>query len=108
MHIIEKKGAKRARIGGRNMKSFKGYEGKAKQEEKPQTAEELTRKLASAYNGKSNADIFRSILSEAEKSKRAGTLSNEELETFFRTFSPMLDASQSRKWRAVIDKLKEI
>ena len=88
------------------MKSFKDYEGKGQSE--TMTAEELTKKLASAYNGKSSADMFRTILAEAEKSKRAGTLSNEELENFFSAFSPMLDSSQSRKLRAVIDKLKEI
>ena len=41
------------------------------------TAEELTKKIAAAYNGKSNAAMLQSILEEAEKGKRAGTLSNE-------------------------------
>ena len=88
------------------MKSFKDYEKKESSE--TLTAEDLTKKLAGAYNGKSNADMFRTILAEAEKSKRAGTLSNEELESFFFTFSPMLDSSQRKKLRSIIDKLKEI
>ena len=72
------------------------------------SAEELTKKIASAYDGKSSADMLRNILAEAEKSKRAGTLSNEEIEKFYQTFSPMLDSSQRKKLRAIVEKLKEI
>ena len=72
------------------------------------TAEELTKKIASAYNGKSNADMMRSILAEAERSKRAGTLSNEEIENFYQAFSPMLDATQRKRLRAVVERLKKI
>ena len=93
------------------MKSFKDYETEKTQEPTPEqtaTAEDLTRKIASAYNGRSNADMLRSILAEAEKSKRAGTLSNEEIENFYQSFPPMLDGSQRKKLRAIVDKLKEI
>lgn len=72
------------------------------------TAEELTRKIARAYEGKSNAVMLRNILSEAEKSKRAGTLSNEEIEAFYQSFAPMLDGSKRKQLRAVVDRLKEI
>jgi hypothetical protein len=88
------------------MKSFKDY---SKEEVKQgATAEELTKKIASAYHGKSNMDIFKSILAEAERGKRAGTLSNEEIEAFYQNFAPMLDGMQRRRLRAVVDKLKEI
>lgn len=90
------------------MKSFKDY---ASTEEKPTqtaSAEELTKKIAAQYNGKSNADMLRNILAEAEKSKRAGTLSNEEIEAFYQSFSPMLDGFQRKRLRAVVDRLKEI
>ncbi len=72
------------------------------------SAEELAKKLASAYNGKSNAVMLRQILAEAEKSKRAGTLSNEELEGFYRSFSPMVSPTQRRQLREVVEKLKKI
>lgn len=92
------------------MRNFKDY---AKTEDKTTTqntatAEDLTKRIAQAYNGKSNADMMRSILAEAEKSKRAGTLSNQEIETFYQTFSPMLDNSQRKKLRAIVDRLKSI
>lgn len=91
------------------MKSFKDYQAPTEEEKAtPSTAEELTKKIASAYNGKSNMEMMKSILSEAEKSKRAGTLSNAELENFYQTFSPMIDGAQRKKLRSIIDKLKSI
>lgn len=90
------------------MKSFKNYAGETPIMENTASAEELTKKIASAYDGKSSADMLRNILAEAEKSKRAGTLSNEEIENFYQTFSPMLDSGQRKKLRAIVEKLKEI
>ena len=90
------------------MKSFKNYIKEEENSAQAASAEELTRKIISQYNGKSNADMLKNILTEAEKSKRAGTLSNEEIENFYQTFAPMLDSAQRKRLRAVIDKLKEI
>ncbi len=91
------------------MKSFKDYEGKsAPTAEETASVEELTKKIASAYHGKSNADMLRSILAEAEKSRRAGTLSDDDIDNFYNTFSPMLDSAQKKRLRAVVEKLKKI
>lgn len=105
------------------MKSFKDYakqtdtQQNAQGASQPQTegqeqtaanAEELTKRIARAYNGKSNASMLKNILAEAEKSKRAGTLSNAEIENFYQSFAPMLDATQKRMLRTVVDRLKEI
>lgn len=99
------------------MRSFKNYtkeaETVAREQEKMSTgetatAEELTKKIAAAYNGKSNMEMLKNILLEAEKSKRAGTLSNEEIETFYQSFAPMLDGFQRRKLREIVDRLKSI
>ena len=77
-------------------------------EEATASAEELARKLASAYNGKSNAAMLHNILKEAERSKRAGTLSNEEIEAFYQSFAPMLSPTQRKQLRSIVDKLKDI
>lgn len=91
------------------MKSFKDQTSENKQSDKTQSsAEDLTKKIAAAYNGKSNAAMLKSILEEAERSKRAGTLSNEEIENFYNSFAPMLDGFQRKRLRAVVEKLKEI
>lgn len=87
------------------MKSFKTEN---KRQEETATAEDLMKKMASAYDGRSSADIWRNILSEAEKSKRAGTLSNEEIDRFYQSFAPMLDRSQRKRLESVVEKLKKI
>ncbi len=93
------------------MKSFKDYSQQTPSKETEKAgvaAEELTKKIASAYNGKSNADMLRGILAEAEKNKRAGTLSNEEIDHFYNSFAPMLDNQQRKRLRAVVERLKKI
>ena len=90
------------------MKSFKEYETDEVKAEDTASAEDLARQLASAYHGKNNADMLKNILAEAEKSKRAGTLSNEEIEMFYQSFSPMLDTMQRKRLRSIVDRLKEI
>ena len=92
------------------MKSYKDYERKASTVAQNQTddAETLTRKIASAYQGQSNASVFKSILEQAEQSKRAGTLSNDDIDNFYKSFAPMLNGAHKRQLKTVVDKLKEI
>ena len=90
------------------MKSFKDYQPNNSTKDEVVPAESLTKKIAQAYHGKSNADMLKSILAEAEKGKRAGTLSNEEIENFYLAFSPMLDSFQRKRLRVIVDKLKAI
>lgn len=72
------------------------------------SAEELAQKLARAYNGKSNMAMMKNILEEAEKSKRAGTLSNEEIDAFYQSFAPMLSPPQRKQLRVIVERLKNI
>ena len=72
------------------------------------SAEELAQKLAKAYNGKSNMAMMKNILEEAERSKQAGTLSNEEIEAFYQSFAPMLTPPQRKQLRSIVEKLKNI
>lgn len=90
------------------MKSFKDYAKSDDRSAETATAEELAKKIAAQYNGKSNADMLKNILLEAERSKRAGTLSNEEIEAFYQSFAPMLDGIQRKRLRALVDRLKDI
>ena len=90
------------------MKSFKKYSKPQQPTSKAQSAEELTAQIANAYHGKSSAEMLKNVLIQAEQSKRAGTLSNEEIENFYQSFAPMLDSAQRKKLRAIVDKLKEI
>ena len=88
------------------MRSFKKEQENQTQEQT--TAEDLMKQMANAYDGRSSADIWKNILAQAEKGKREGTLSNEEIDRFYQTFSPMLNGGQRKKLQAVIEKLKKI
>ena len=88
------------------MRSFKKEQENQTQEKT--TAEDLMKQMANAYDGRSTADIWKNILAQAEKGKREGTLSNEEIDRFYQTFSPMLSSAQRRKLEAVVEKLKKI
>ncbi len=98
------------------MKSFKEYANTTEEVKTQQahgteptaSAEDLAKQIASAYNGRSNADMLQNILMQAEKSKRAGTLSNEEIESFYQSFAPMLNTIQRKKLRGIVDALKGI
>ena len=52
--------------------------------------------------------MWQSIIAEAEKGKRNGTLSNEDIERFYQTFSSMVNGVQRKKLRAVVDRLKKL
>ena len=99
------------------MKSFKNYtpnEEKIKGAGTPQMSfngagiEELTKQLAAAYEGKSSMDMMTSILSQAESSKRAGVLTNAQIDEFYAQFSPMLNDFQRKKLGEIVKRLKEI
>ncbi|MBR2903585.1 MAG: hypothetical protein IKC37_02955 [Clostridia bacterium] len=93
------------------MKKFSDY---SRQDETPKayTQEDdvarLTEKIAKAYDGKPSIDMLREILKEAEDSKRKGTLTNEDIDDFYTQFSPLLDESQQKMLKVVVDKLKRI
>lgn len=71
-------------------------------------AAELAKKALAAYNGRSESSVLAEIVREAEKMKKAGKLSDAELDAFYRQFSPMLDAGQRKKFRSVIERLKKL
>ena len=74
----------------------------------PQGAEELAKKIAAAYDGMSGMEMMRNILMEAEKAKRAGTLTNEQIDAFYAQFEPMLNGLQRKKLQEIVVRLKEI
>lgn len=88
------------------MRSFKNEQGNTTQEKS--TAEDLMKQMAAAYDGRSSADIWKNIIAQAEKGKKEGTLSNEEIDRFYQTFSPMLSGVQKKRLQSVVERLKKI
>ncbi len=72
------------------------------------TAEMLTRRIAAAYRGKNDKAVLADIVSSAEKGKRAGTLTNAEIDAFYRRFAPMLNFVQRKKLEQIVTQLKNI
>ncbi len=68
----------------------------------------MAKQIVQAYDGKPSGEMLRSILAQAEASKRAGTLSNQEIDAFYEQFAPMLDARQQKMLQSVVEKLKRI
>ena len=72
------------------------------------TAETLTKQIAAAYRGKSDRAVLADIVSSAEKGKRAGTLTNSDIDAFYKRFAPMLNFVQRKKLEQIITQLKNI
>lgn len=69
---------------------------------------EMAKLITKAMNGKSTAQIMQTIVSEAERGKREGTLTNADLDNFYNALSPLLDGAKKRRLKQVITSLKEI
>ncbi len=93
------------------MKDFKNYtngENNEQSQSNVNSTIDMVNTLAKAFNGKSEGDIWKTILAQAEQGKRDGTLSNDDLDRFFATVSPLLDGFRRQKLKGVINKLKSL
>ncbi len=85
-----------------------GAGGAGEAREETVTAETLAKQIAAAYRGKSDRAVLADIVSSAEKGKRAGTLTNAEIDAFYKRFAPMLNFVQRKKLEQIIAQLKNI
>ena len=97
------------------MKDFKSYKpeenNNEKQPEQNQNIEQtvnLAAAMAKAFNGKSEGQIWQTILEQAEQGKRNGTLTNADLDNFYAALSPLVDGFKKQKLKSIITKLKSI
>jgi hypothetical protein len=68
----------------------------------------LAQTLAKAFNGKSEGQILQTIIAQAEQGKRNGTLTNDDLDNFYKTLAPLLDGFKRKKLAQIIHKLKAL
>ena len=101
----------------RIMKSFKNYSPEPNREptnEASATAnvtpdiEGFAKQMLGQYEGKSGMEMLRTLLTQAEASKRAGTLTNDQIDQFYAQFAPMLNGFQRKKLDEIIDDLKKL
>ncbi len=68
----------------------------------------MIKKVAAGMQGKSSDDIMRAVIEEAERGKRAGTLTNADLDNFYNLMAPTLDGFKRQKLKSIIARLKRI
>lgn len=97
------------------MKDFKSYNpeenGKERNNGDSANVEQtvnLAAAMAKAFNGKSEGQIWQTILQQAEQGKRNGTLTNADLDNFYNALAPLVDGFKKQKLKSIISKLKAI
>ena len=68
----------------------------------------VIKKVPAGMKGKSSGDIMRAVIEEAERGKRAGTLTNADLDNFYNLMAPTLDGFKRQKLKSIIVRLKRI
>ena len=97
------------------MEDFKNYSKNAGQSSNNKSGKnsggglyETVFKLAKKYDGKSQNELLSAIFEEAEKRKRAGTLTNAEIDNFVALLSPVLDSKKRSYLNKIAADLKKI
>lgn len=91
-----------------DFESFANSNG-SKNEAEEKTAEAWVKEakaVAGKYNGRSEGDMLKEIYARALEGKKNGTLSNEQIDAFYRQFSPMLDGAKKKKLKRIVEQLK--
>ena len=82
------------------MDDFASYSGKEVDWQKE------AQKIAASYQGKGDSDLLRDIFARAAEGKRNGTLTNEQIDAFYKQFAPMLDGAKRKKLQKLVEQLK--
>ncbi len=68
----------------------------------------LVNSIAQEYDGKSQNELLMAIYKEAKKGKERGTLTNEEIDSFTRMLSPLLDDKKRSMLFKIANEIKKI
>ena len=68
----------------------------------------VLKNFTSRYEGMSEEDMIKQIVQEAEKNRKAGKLTNADLDNFSNMLMPLLNQSQQKKLTKIIARLKKI
>ena len=85
------------------MDDFASYQGKNNVD-----WEKEAKKIAAGYNGKNENELARDIFARAAEGKKNGTLTNEQIDMFYRQFAPMLDGAKRKKLNKLVEQLKNM
>lgn len=68
----------------------------------------LINNLAGKFDGKSPDELFDAVYKEAEKGKKNGTLTNDDIDNFANAISPFFDDKKRKYLRKIVEELKKI
>ncbi len=97
----------------RDLKNFARRKGKNVDEriareipkEKQAEAQQIQEQIAQ-YEGKSEDELFSALLSQVEQGKRDGSFTQEGLQSFIQSVSPMLTDAQRQKLGEIAEKIR--
>ncbi|MBO4252059.1 MAG: hypothetical protein J5911_05320 [Clostridia bacterium] len=69
---------------------------------------ETVSRIAKQFDGKGTDELLRAIYDEAKSRKKAGTLTNAEIDGFVAMLSPALDSKKRRYLQKIAEDLKKI
>ena len=69
---------------------------------------ETVSRIAKDFDGKNQNDLIRAIYKDAERGKRAGTLTNADIDGFVSLLSPALDGKKRLYLKRIAEELKKI
>ena len=78
---------------------------------KNNAADDLMKEAANAaakFNGKNENELAGEIFARAAAGKKNGTLTNAEIDAFYKQISPMLNGAQRKKLQKLVEKLKSM
>lgn len=90
------------------MKDFASYTGGGSDKKSSAAFEEQAKRLAKQYDGASEGDMLKAIYAQALEGKRNGTLTNEQIDEFYKQIAPMLDGIKRKKLQKIVAELKKI
>ena len=64
--------------------------------------------VAQSAKGKNEAELLKEIYARAVEGKRNGTLTNEQIDTFYAQFSAVLDPVRRKRLKKLVDELKRM
>ncbi len=85
------------------MDDFASYSGKSTADWQKEV-----QNMAARYNGKNESVLIRDIYARAAEGKKNGTLTNEQIDEFYKQFAPMLDGVRRKKLQKLIAQLKNM
>ncbi len=85
-----------------------GEKNRAEKPRDEQSIIDMVTKMAKQFDGKSENELIRAVFDEAKKRKKAGTLSNSEIDGFYSMLYPMLDDKQRKMLTKIVNELKRI